>query len=68
MGPRGIKSTFIGYASNSKVYKLLDLDSNINVESRNMKFFENLNTMIKDYQIFTKKVFREEGTSKVVEK
>ena len=30
--PRAIKSVFVGYAENSKAYRLLDLDSNVIVE------------------------------------
>lgn len=29
LGPRGIKSIFVGYAKNSKAYRLLDVNSNI---------------------------------------
>ena len=36
-----LKSVFIGYVENSKIYKLLDLDSNVIVESRDVEFFEN---------------------------
>ncbi|RVW54011.1 Copia protein [Vitis vinifera] len=32
----------IGYASNSKAYRLLDLESNVIIESREVEFFENL--------------------------
>lgn len=41
LGPRAIKSVFVGYAENSKAYKLLDLSSNIVVESRDVEFIEN---------------------------
>ena len=41
VGPRAIKSTFVGYAKNSKAYRLLDLESNVIVESRNVEFLEN---------------------------
>ena len=40
-GPRAIKSVFIGYVVNSKLYRLLDLSSNTIVESRNVEFIEN---------------------------
>ena len=40
LGPRGIKSIFVGYAQNSKAYRLLDVNSNIIVESRDVEFFE----------------------------
>lgn len=39
--PRALKSNFVGYAENSKAYKILYLSSNIIVESRNVKFIEN---------------------------
>ena len=35
-------SAFVGYASNSKSYRLLDLESNEIIESRDVEFFENL--------------------------
>ena len=41
LGPRGIKSVFVGYAQNSKAYRLLNIDSNIIVESVHVEFFEN---------------------------
>ena len=41
LGPRGIKSVFVGYAENSKAYRLLDLSSNVIVESRDVEFIEN---------------------------
>ena len=40
LGPRGLKSVFVGYAENSKAYRLLDLDSNTIVESRDVEFLE----------------------------
>lgn len=40
LGPRALKSVFVGYAENSKAYRLLDLDSNVVVESRDVEFFE----------------------------
>ncbi|RVW79629.1 Retrovirus-related Pol polyprotein from transposon TNT 1-94 [Vitis vinifera] len=42
LGPKAIKCAFVGYASNSKAYKLLDLESNVIIESREVEFFENL--------------------------
>ena len=41
LGPRAFKSVFVGYAENSKAYRLLDLSSNTIVESRDVEFFEN---------------------------
>ncbi|GJS73070.1 zinc finger, CCHC-type containing protein [Tanacetum coccineum] len=41
IGPRGLKSVFVGYAKDSKFYRCLDLDSNVIVESRDVDFFEN---------------------------
>ncbi|XP_071928279.1 uncharacterized protein [Coffea arabica] len=40
LGPRALKSVIVGYAENSKAYGLLDLGSNIIVESRDVEFFE----------------------------
>ena len=44
LGPRGIKCAFIGYASNRKAYRLLNLKSNVIIESRDVEFFEYLLT------------------------
>ena len=41
LGPRAIKSVFVGYAENSKACRLLDLDANVIGESRGVKIFEN---------------------------
>ncbi|KAF5775122.1 putative RNA-directed DNA polymerase [Helianthus annuus] len=41
LGERAFKSVFIGYASHSKSYRLLDDESGIVVESRDVEFFEN---------------------------
>jgi hypothetical protein len=49
LGPRAIKSVFVGYVVNSKAYKLLDLSSNTIVESRDVEFIEN--KFINDSQI-----------------
>uniref|UniRef100_A0A2N9EQJ0 CCHC-type domain-containing protein n=1 Tax=Fagus sylvatica TaxID=28930 RepID=A0A2N9EQJ0_FAGSY len=49
LGPRVIKSVFVGYAVNSKAYRLLDLSSNTIVESRDVEFIEN--KFINDSQI-----------------
>ena len=45
-----LNSVFVGYAENSKAYRLLDLESNVIVESRDVKFFENkfINDSIND--------------------
>ena len=49
LGPKAIKSVFVGYAVNSKAYRLLDLSSNTIVESRDVEFIEN--KFINDSQI-----------------
>ncbi|EXB75595.1 Retrovirus-related Pol polyprotein from transposon TNT 1-94 [Morus notabilis] len=41
LGARGIRSVFVGYAENSKAYRLLNLDSNVIMESRDVEFAEN---------------------------
>ena len=41
LGPRAKKSVFVGYAENSKAYRLLDLESNVIMESRDVQFLEN---------------------------
>ena len=38
--PRALKSVFVGYAENSKAYRLLDLDSGVIIESRDVEFLE----------------------------
>ena len=38
--PRGLKSVFVGFAQNSKAYKLLDLETNMIVESIHVEFIE----------------------------
>ena len=68
MGPKGIRSILVGYAPNIKTYGLLNLESNVIVESRNLEFFENWTIIVKDPQITTYEVSCEEGLSKVVEK
>ena len=35
-----MKSVFVGYAKNSKAYRLLDLSSNTMLESRDFEFIE----------------------------
>ena len=42
LGPRATKCAFVGYVEKNKVYKLLDLESNVIIESREVEFFENL--------------------------
>ena len=42
LGPRATKCAFVCYASNNKAYRLLDLESNVIIESREVDFFENL--------------------------
>ena len=39
LGPRAIKSVFVGYAEHSKSYRLLDMDSGVLIESRDVVFF-----------------------------
>ena len=41
LGPRALKGIFVGYAENSKAYRILDLSSNVIVESRDVDFIEN---------------------------
>ena len=44
LGSRGIKCAFVGYASNIKAYRLLNLESNVIIESKDVEFFEYLLT------------------------
>ena len=41
LGPRAINGVFVGYAQNSKAYRILDLVSNTIVETRDVEFIEN---------------------------
>ena len=41
LGPQAMKSVFVRYAENSKAYRLLDLESNVIMESRDVQFLEN---------------------------
>ena len=41
LGPRALKGILVGYAENSKAYRILDLSSNVIVESRDVDFIEN---------------------------
>lgn len=41
-GSKGIKSIFLGYAHNSKAYRLLNLQTNSILESTSVEFFEHL--------------------------
>ena len=50
LDPRGIRSSFVGYATNNKAYRLLNLKSNVIVESRDVEFFVNLNSKEKESQ------------------
>ena len=67
MGPRGIKCAFVGYATNSKAYRLLNLESNVIIESRDVEFFENLLTSGNNYQSPLNKESQVDTSPKVVE-
>lgn len=41
LGPRALKGIFVGYAENSKAYRILDSSSNVIVETRDVEFIEN---------------------------
>ena len=41
LGPRAMKSVFVGYVENSNAYRLLDFESNVIMESRDVQFLEN---------------------------
>ena len=40
LGSRALKNIFVDYAENSKAYRLLDLESNVIVESVDVEMFE----------------------------
>lgn len=42
LGHRGIKCAFMAYAFNSKAYRLLNLETDVIIKSRDMEFFENI--------------------------
>ena len=42
LGPRAVKCAFVGYASNNRAFRLLYLESNVIIESREVEFFENI--------------------------
>lgn len=67
LGPRGIKCAFVGYASNNKVYKLLNLESNVIFESHDVEFFENFITKDKESGLSANKESHEEYSSQIVE-
>ncbi|RVW16046.1 Retrovirus-related Pol polyprotein from transposon TNT 1-94 [Vitis vinifera] len=67
LGPRAIKCAFVGYASNSKAYRLLDLESNVIIESREVEFFENLLSDSNSQVPTSVGESQEETLSKVVE-
>ena len=67
LGPRGIRCAFVGYAQHSKAYRLLNLESNVIVESRDVEFFENLITKDKGSESATNKESHEDNSSRIVE-
>ena len=67
MGPRGIKFAFVGYATNRKAYRLLNLESNVIIESRDVEFFENLLTSGNNFQSPLNKESQVDTSPKVVE-
>ena len=67
MGPRGIKCAFLGYATNIKAYRLLNLESNVIIESRDVEFFENLLTSGNNFQSPLNKESQVDTSPKVIE-
>ncbi|XP_050889487.1 uncharacterized protein LOC127094740 [Lathyrus oleraceus] len=67
LGPRGIRCAFVGYAQHSKAYRLLNLESNVIVESRDVEFFENLIIKDKGSESATNKESHEDNSSRIVE-
>src|SRR3954463_9099001 len=65
LGDRAIRSVFVGYAVNSKAYRLLDLDSNIITESRDVVFFED--RFLKDVENSDTPANSESATRSIVE-
>ena len=58
---------FVGYVTNNNAYRLLNLDSNVIIEYRDVKLFENLTTSEKASQTFTMEDSCEENSSKAVD-
>ena len=67
MGPKGIKCAFVGYDTNSKAYRLLNLESNVIIESRDVEFFENLLTSGNNFLSPLNKESQVDTSPKVVE-
>ncbi|XP_050883125.1 F-box protein At3g07870-like [Lathyrus oleraceus] len=67
LGPRGIKCAFIGYAPNSKAYRLLNLENNVIIESRDVESFENVITKDKESESPANKESWEEYSSWSIE-
>lgn len=42
LGPRALKGVFVGYAENSKAYRIFDISSNIIVESEMLSFLKTI--------------------------
>lgn len=67
LGPRAIKCAFVRYAINNTAHRLLNLESNVIIESRNVEFFENLLTCEKQSQTPDNEKSQEEIIHKVVQ-
>ena len=67
MGPRGIKCAFVSYTSKSKAYRLLNLESNVIIESRDVEFFEHFLTSEKRVHSSSSEVILRETSQKVDE-
>lgn len=62
LGPKGIKCVFVGYASNSKSYRLLNLESNVIIESGDVEFFENSLFSDNELREISKEISSSNGT------
>lgn len=67
LGPREIRWGFVEYAQNSKAYRLLNLETNVIIESRNVEFFENHITKDKESESAATKESCGKDSSQIVE-
>lgn len=62
-----LRCAFVGYAQNSKSYRLLTLETNIIIESWDVEFFENLITKDKESESVATKESCGKDSSRIVE-
>lgn len=60
--PQRIKCAFVGYTHDSKSYRLLNLESNVIVESRDVELFKNVIIKDNETDFHTNEESREEDS------